>query len=129
MGKWHEYQPDKGIVETNVVDEDSGVLTVAKAEDVEPLLDRNAEIRNTKAADAGIKKGFWLYASIPTTVQYELLKKGISIFNKHHRKRLLDEINSNYPYLKTTTKHHSIGHKKPKSAETSKQHGPFVIVR
>jgi hypothetical protein len=129
MGKWVDVLPDKGIVETNEFDEESNVLTVAKSEDVEPLLDRNAEIRNTKAADAGIKKGFWLYASIPTTVQYELLKKGISIFNKHHRKRLLDEINSNYPYLKTTTKHHSIGRKKPTSAATSKPPGPFVIVR
>jgi hypothetical protein len=129
MGKWVDYTPHNGLVETNDFDEMSGLLTVQKSEDVQPLLDRNAEIRNTRGADAGIKAGMALYASIPMTVQYELLKKGISVLNKHHRKRLLDEINQNYPYLKVTNKTHSLGLKKPKSGETSKPRGPFVIVR
>ena len=129
MGKWLEYKPHTGIEEVNDFDEQTGVLTMCKSEDVQPLLDQNAEIRNTRAVVDGEKKGFALYARIPVTVQYELLKKGISIFNKHHRKRLLDEINQNYPYLKTTNKTHSIGRNKPKSAETSKPRGPFVIVR
>jgi hypothetical protein len=129
MGKWYDYNSFNGLQETNVFDEDTGLLTVAKSEDVEPLLDRNAEIRNTRAADKGIQKGFALYCSIPMTVQYELLKKGISVLNKHHRKRLLDEINQNYPYLKVTNKTHSLGRNKPKKEATSKPRGPFVIVR
>ena len=129
MGKWLEYNPNNGVVETNVFDEESGLLTLAKSEDVEPLLDQNAEIRNTRMTAPGEKKGFALYARIPVTVQYELLNKGISVLNKHHRKRLLDEINQNYPYLKVTNKTHSLGRNKPKSGETSKPRGPFVIVR
>jgi hypothetical protein len=130
MGKWIDYNPGTGLKETNVYDEQTGLLTVCKSEDVEPLLDRNKEAQNTRATDIGIKKGLWHYASIPMTVQYELLTKyGLSVFNKHHRPQIIEKINSEYPYLKTTTKHHSMRRKKPKTGQTSKPPGPYVIVR
>ena len=75
----------------------------------ELMLDRNADLRNTGAADNGIKKGLWLYASIPLAVQYEMLTKhGINIHNKDHWPRMFELINTDYPYLKTTNKTHAL---------------------
>lgn len=127
MDKWQEYNPEHGVTEENTFTED-GTLIVHKTQDVESLLDRNKELANSKATDIGIKKGLWHYASIPLTVQYELLKKGINITRKEDYKKALDEINANYPHLKTTHKTHSIGHKRLPSQETSTPRGPYVIV-
>jgi hypothetical protein len=128
MDKWTEYNPDHGVTETNEITEDGKVI-VHKTQDVQSLLDRNKELANTKATDIGIKKGLWHYANIPLTVQYELLKKGINIARREDYRKLYDEINSNYPYLKTTSKTHSIGRNKQQKPETSTPRGPYVIVR
>lgn len=121
MDKWTEYDPETGIKETTV---DAGEsLIIHKSEDVQDLLDRNAALRADKATDIGIKKGLWHYASIPLTVQYELLKKGINIFLAQDHKRAFDEINANYPHLKTTEKTHSIGRKRSRTKATSTQPG------
>ena len=109
MSKWVEYDPWTGTTETNVADDDDGTITVHKEQDVTELLDRNADLRNTGAADNGIKKGLWLYASIPLAVQYEMLTKhGINIHNKDHWPRMFELINTDYPYLKTTNKTHAL---------------------
>lgn len=109
MSKWVEYDPWTGTTETNVADDDEGTITVHKEQDVTELLDRNADLRNTGAADNGIKKGLWLYASIPLAVQYEMLTKhGINIHNKDHWPRMFELINTDYPYLKTTNKTHAL---------------------
>ena len=109
MSKWVEYDPWTGTTETNVADDDDGTITVHKEQDVTELLDRNADLRDTGAADNGIKKGLWLYASIPLAVQYEMLTKhGINIHNKDHWPRMFELINTDYPYLKTTNKTHAL---------------------
>jgi hypothetical protein len=129
MGKWVEVGKN-GVVETNDYDEQEGILTVCKSQDVENLLDRNKELQNTRATDIGIKKGLWHYASIPVTVQYELLTKyGLSIHNKHHRADILEKINFDYPHLKTTTKTHSLKPKRTLKKDASANRGPHVIVR
>lgn len=129
MGQWLEYKPG-GIVEKNVLDEDNDILHVHKSEDVQPLLDRNAELRNTGATNIGIKKGFWHLCSIPVTIQYELLTKyKLSVCNKHHFEEIGRIIQREYPYLMTSTKRHFGKPSKQKSAETPKRHGPSVIVR
>ena len=47
-----------------------------------------------------IKKGWWHYATIPPIVQLQLRAKGINISDPDHQKRMIQEINTNYPYLK-----------------------------
>jgi hypothetical protein len=107
MSTWQEYDPFSGLQETNKAD-DEGFVTVHKVQDVQSLLDRNAELRATGATDDGIKKGLWHYASIPLVVQYELLTKyGLNVHNKSHTDRVFDVINRDYPALKVTQKHHS----------------------
>ena len=129
MSRWVEYDATYGVQETNIADAENGQLIVHKEQDVEGLLDRNAELRATGATNIGIKKGLWHYASIPLTVQYELLKKGINAHSKYDRAKLLDEINANYPQLKTTHKTHSLKRNKPTTKATSTVPGPLLIVR
>lgn len=131
MKKWTEYDPETGITEIDYASDDDDKLVVQKIEDVEGLLDRNQELRNSGATDVGIKKGLWHVASIPVTVQYELLKKGINIFQKDDHRKMWEEINANYPYLKTTNKTHSLSKKRPSSRTkaTSTKPGPSLIVR
>jgi hypothetical protein len=129
--KWTEYDPYTGVTEINVADEDGDDIRTHRVQDVEPLLARTAEARNTGSADAG-NKDLRLYASVPMVVAYELLNKGINVFNPDHMPKVLAEINSNYPHLKYTNKTHALGSKRPQSSqkqETSTQPGPFVIVR
>lgn len=91
----------------DLVEEGNNLTAVVEhVQDVQPLIDRNRELINTGATDAGIKKGLWLYASIPLTVVVELRNKGINVYNREHRRRVFQEINTNYPYLKTTHKTH-----------------------
>jgi hypothetical protein len=134
--QWKEYDPYTGVTTILVANDDDDFITVHKEQDVQPTLDLATEARNTKATDQGIKNDMWLYCKIPVTVQHELLKKGINVFNKDHTAKVLEEINANYPKLKMTNKHHSLSarpsSKKLQSSvkeETSTQPGPFVIVR
>lgn len=114
--------------ETTVADEESGTLITRKEQDVEALLDRNKAAANAGATDKGIKDGLWHYASIPLTVQYELMKKGINVQSKYDRAKLLDEINANYPYLKTTHKTHSLRRKLSTTPASLTPRGPLLIV-
>lgn len=103
------YDEATGTADYLDVIEDGGKLiaNVEFTQDVSGLLDRNAELANTGATDAGIKKGLWHYASIPLTVVVELRNKGINIYDKSHHKRMFQEINRNYPYLRVTHRTHA----------------------
>jgi hypothetical protein len=128
MYEWKEFDPYTGVTTINYASDDDDLVHVERIQDVQPTLDLNAELRNTGAEGKEVKK----YASVPVTVQYELLRKGINIFNPDHMPRVLQEINQNYPKLKATNKHHELGSRKPSNSqpqENSTQPGPFVIVR
>lgn len=112
MSTWTEYDPETGVTEINRWDEESMSYVVHKQQDVEPVLDMTRALANSGATDGGIKRGLWHYASVPVTVQYEMLTRyGVNVQNKHHRARVFDLINREYPYLKTTTKTHSYKHR------------------
>jgi len=102
MSRFFDFNPVNGM--RYDTDEDDGKLILRSSQDVEPLIDHMREKRNSE--DDGIGRGFWHYCSIPTHVELELRQKGINIYNKHQTKELLREINTNYPYLKATRKHH-----------------------
>lgn len=88
-----------------------GKLQVHYRQDVEPILERNKMLRINGLTDKGIKQDMWLYASIPPVIILKLkFEYGIDIFNKDHMKKAIDVINRDFPYLKTTEKHHSIKH-------------------
>lgn len=108
--EFFDYDPLTGVTELIEFEDGPGgqlKAHVTSVQDVRPLLDRNKAWANSGAKDAGIKSGMWHYASIPPAVELELLNKGINIHNREHHKRMFAELNSNYPYLKTTHKRHA----------------------
>jgi hypothetical protein len=77
-------------------------------QDVTGFLDRMNDIRNNPdISNKGIKEDWWHYCSIPPVVEMELMKKGLYLHKKDDMKAILKIINSDYPYLKSTTKKHT----------------------
>ena len=86
----------------------TGELTVHTKQDVQPVLDYCKSQRNSGVND---KVGdFAHYATIPATVEVQLKQKGISLHDKNCTPRLIREIETNYPYLKTTNLKHAVKH-------------------
>jgi hypothetical protein len=98
-----DYDPLTGVEILWDYDEESGSAVFHKQQDVEPLLEWAKANRIAKKDDEMMKRDeyFCLFASIPATVEMELLKKGINI-EKCDTKTLVQEIETNYPYLKHT---------------------------
>lgn len=71
------------------------------------IVDRAKAEANEGINEAGLKSGFWRYATLPAGVVLEMRRKGIIIGRADHGKRIIKEINENYPWLKTTHRHHS----------------------
>lgn len=107
MAEFLEYDALRGVSQYVDVD-DRNRLQVHYQQDVEPILELAKIERNDGLTDSGIKKDLWLYARIPPVVVLALKHKGIDIFNRNHLKRAFQEINQNFPYCKTTEKHHEL---------------------
>ena len=103
MSEFFDYNKTNGMRYDTEDDNDEKII-VRASQDIEPIVDHMKE--KQKKGDTGIKRSYWHYCSIPTVVEVELRKKGINIYNKHQTKELLREINTNYPYLKATRRHH-----------------------
>lgn len=109
MAKFVEFEPDRGVA--TYEDTYDGKLQVHYRQDVEPVLDLARTERINGLTDSGIKNEFWLYARIPPVVIMEMkIKYGVDLFNRDHEKRVFELINREYPYLKTTEKHHGVKH-------------------
>jgi len=83
-------------------------VSLTYQQDITGFLDRMNAMRNDESYSAkGIKEEWWHYASIPPVVEIALKSKGLDLHNKDHMKAILRELNTNYPYLKSTTKKHA----------------------
>lgn len=85
------------------VDNLTGNITIVTEQDVSGFLDRMKKLRENSSErwSKGVKEEWMHYASIPSVVIMELKNKGIDVFRTEDEKRVLQEINRNYPYLKT----------------------------
>ena len=102
-----DYDPTTGAREYFDYDPIKDEVSITTEQDVTGFLDRMNAIRNAPEISAkGIKEDWWLYCSIPTVVELELLKKGLKLSDKNHTKAILKEINANFPYLRATDKWH-----------------------
>lgn len=104
--EFFSYTPDTGITYYTDYDEATDKMVLRAEADVEPLLDYCAKLRNENVYSP--KDEFFHYAKIPPIVQLQLLKKGINIFSGDPAmaKRARQEIEVNYPYIKTTHAKH-----------------------
>jgi len=85
------------------VDNLTGDVKIVTEQDLTGFLDRMRQKRQSSSENwsKGVKEEWLHYASIPTVVIMELKNKGIDVFNPDDEKKMLSEINRNYPYLKT----------------------------
>lgn len=109
MAQFLDYDPDRNMEQWQDSTYGDNRLQVHYRQDVEPILELAKEERNNGLTDRGIKNDLWLYARIPPVVILKLkYEYGVDIFNKNHLKRAFDLINTEFPYLKTTEKHHDL---------------------
>ena len=108
MPQFFDYNPSTGVTEYFDYDEETDKATITYEQDVSKLLKWCQENRDDPSVwKHGVKENWALYAKIPAVVQIELRKKGIDVNNPDHSKAVFREINTNYPYLKMTTKRES----------------------
>lgn len=100
-----DHNPDTGVTEYFDYDESSDVMSITAVQDVTGILEAVKSKRDDPEAwKKGMKESFVHFASIPPVVEIELRKKGLSLYRKDDYKRIAQEIEQNYPYLKTTEK-------------------------
>lgn len=101
-----DYDPATGIRSFWEYDEDTGKGLFRREQDVTAVVDFAKKLRS-EIADGRLEDDYMrLYAIIPTGVEMELMNKGISIYDPNNTRRILEEINKNYPDLKTTDRVH-----------------------
>ena len=100
-----DYDPVTGVTQYFDYDPITDKVHLTSVQDVSKLLD---EIKNKRlnSKSFGTVEEFAHYATIPAIVELELLKKGIKLTDKNATKRIISEIEQNYPYLKATEKRH-----------------------
>ena len=107
MREFFDYDPVTGV--TEYYEEADGKISIHTEQDVQPMLDYAKALANEGLPDENWKKnGVSVYAVLPVIVLGQMAKKGIRFLDQNHVKAVVDEVNSNYPYLKTTYKHHAI---------------------
>lgn len=107
-GDYFDYDPLTGITEYFKEDAD-GKWHMTYEQDVSQHLEVAKSIRNSGSADdAFTKQGVTMYATLPLVVLGQMAKKGIRFFDPNHIGRVVAEVNQNYPWLKTTDKHHEV---------------------
>ena len=103
--------PVTGLMTWHGYDDITDTTYIGYSADSTPVLDRNKAMQNDNDfSDAGIKDGFWLYASIPVEVQMKwLIEDGSDIYKREHAARISAKLEDpQYKYLKATTGHHRL---------------------
>jgi hypothetical protein len=104
LAEFLDFDPVTGITHYFDYDEATGDAKIRYVQDVQPIVDYCKALANDGGTDQGIKEGWWLYAKIPAVVQVHLKIKGIDINDPSATKRIIEEINTHFPHLKTTQK-------------------------
>ncbi len=103
-----EYDPLTGVTTYFEFTNDQK-LVMRYEQDVSELVDHCKALANEGAPDEAFRKqGVAVYAKLPLVVLGQMAKKGIRFFDPNHVGRVVREVNENYPWLKTTSKHHEV---------------------
>lgn len=104
--EFFDYDPLTGVMEYLEFSADGKTFSIRQEQDIEPYLDFAAWLRNTQIPDGNFRKEGWLYGLIPPIMQAQLFKKGINFMDPNDTPKVIEELNTNYPYFKTTHRHH-----------------------
>lgn len=104
MSTFLDFDPLTGVAHYFDHDEVTNETRITTVQDIEPVMEYNARLRNDNLTDGGIKKGWWLYAKIPAAVELKMRAKGIRLRDPDATARIVQEINEHYPALKCTQK-------------------------
>ena len=105
--EFFDYDPLSGVTEYVEFTND-GKFHITQEQDVEPHLNVCKTLANIGGTEHRFRGEGWLYASIPPVVQAQMFKRGINIMDPNHTKRVVDAVNADYPYCKTTHRYHAI---------------------
>jgi hypothetical protein len=103
--------PVTGLMTWHDYDDQTDETIISYTADSTPVLELNkAMAKDDDFSRAGIKDGWWRYASIPVEVQMKwLCEEGIDVYNKHHGPRISAKLEDPaYRYLKATSGHHRL---------------------
>ena len=107
MAKTVEWDGARGVWVETVDDPQTGGLFITTKQDVQPALDWAKKQRNSGVNDLGGARDngdLKHYALIPAHVVIALREKGINIWDKKCTKRMIKEIETNYPSCKVTNR-------------------------
>ena len=107
MPRLFDINKDTGITQYFEYDPASDTINITSTQEVSDILDHAKQLRE-QAKVKGQVETWSHYATIPTIVELELLKKGLKLSDKNDMPAIIKEIEVNYPYLKTTTKRHAV---------------------
>lgn len=107
-GEFFDYDPVTGLTEYYEETPD-GKIHIHTYQDVEPILEHSKALAREGIADEAWKKNdFAVYAVLPPIVLGMMAKKGIKFLDPNAIGDVLREINQNFEYCKTTSKHHMV---------------------
>jgi hypothetical protein len=107
LSEFFDWNPARGSWYETEDDHQSGGIVIHTKQDVQPSLDWAKKQRNSGHNDlGGLRDGGDLkhYATIPAGIELEMLDKGLDIHDRHNIKRLIHEIERNYPLCKVTNR-------------------------
>lgn len=99
-----DHDPVTGVTQHYSYDPLKDEHSITSVQDLSGFLDEMKKRRDDPDYwKKGVKEEFAHYASIPAVVEMQLRKKGIDIYDQTQTKAIVREIETNYPWLKTTT--------------------------
>jgi len=107
MAEFFGWNPERGVWYEVEDDPQTGGIIIHTKQDIQPHLDWAKKQRASGVNDSGgvrDKNDIKHYAHIPTHVELELRQKGLNIYDKNNTKRLIREIETNYPLCKVTNR-------------------------
>ena len=106
--EFFDFDPLTGVAEYLEWAPDNSTFKLVYEQDEKPFVDFAKELANSGIPDGNFRGEGWLYAIIPPIVQLQMFEKGINFLDPNDSKKVIEEINQHYPWLKTTHRHHAL---------------------
>ena len=101
---YFDHDPVTGVVQYYDYDAMKDEHRITTVQDISGFLDEMKRRRDDPDYwKKGVKEEFAHYATIPAVVEIELRKKGLDIYNQSQTKEIIKEIETNFPFCKSTT--------------------------